>query len=230
MDGNGRWAQKRHMPRSFGHIKGASNLKSVVKESLAKSIKYLTVFAFSTENWRRPSDEVAQLFDLFAQYLQCEIDGMCRQGIRLRIIGDRSTFPKELIDAIGRVENITSLNDKLHLTVAVNYGGKWDVVQAVQGWQQANPYLTVSDLTPAKLEPYLSTVGLPDPDLLIRTGGESRLSNFLVWQGAYSELYFSDTYWPDFDADSLDAAIESYGKRIRRFGKTDEQLKEVKTT
>jgi undecaprenyl diphosphate synthase len=168
---------------------------------------------------------VALLFDLFAQYLNNEFENLRKQGVRLRIIGDRSAFPDELVREMQRVEALTAANQALQLTVAVNYGGKWDIVQAVKNWQQANPYATVDQLTPSKLEGHLSTAGLPEPDLLIRTGGESRLSNFLIWQGAYSELYFSPQYWPDFNAASLDKALQSYSERIRRFGKTDEQIK-----
>lgn len=224
MDGNGRWAQKRMLPRQVGHLKGVSNLKEVVKACFLRGIECLTVFAFSTENWRRPPDEVAFLFDLFAQYLNKEVEDLHQQGGRLRIIGDRSAFPLELQHEIQRVETVTEHNQKLQLTVAVNYGGKWDILQAVKSWQHAHPYQTVEELTAAQLDPYLSTCGLPEPDLLIRTGGESRMSNFLIWQCAYTELYFSPEYWPDFNAKSLDDAIDCYAKRVRRFGKTDEQV------
>jgi undecaprenyl diphosphate synthase len=225
MDGNGRWAERRLMPRTLGHVKGAANLKDVVRACFSRGISYLTVFAFSTENWKRPPGEVALLFDLFAQYLNNEFENLRKQGVRLRIIGDRSAFPDELVREMQRVESLTAANQTLQLTVAVNYGGKWDIVQAVKDWQHDNPYATVDQLTPSKLEGHLSTAGLPEPDLLIRTGGESRLSNFLIWQGAYSELYFSPEYWPDFNAASLDKALRSYGERVRRFGKTDEQIK-----
>lgn len=224
MDGNGRWAQKRVLPRRMGHVKGAGNLKEVVKACFERGIEYLTVFAFSTENWRRPPDEVALLFDLFAQYLHKEVENLRQRGCRLRIIGDRSAFSQELQTEMQRVEIATAHNTQLHLTIALNYGGRWDVIQAVKNWQLAHPYQTVDELTPAGLDRYLSTADLPEPDLLIRTGGESRLSNFLIWQCAYTELHFSSQYWPDFNAKSLDAALESYSERVRRFGKTDEQV------
>jgi undecaprenyl diphosphate synthase len=224
MDGNGRWAQKRLMPRSVGHVMGAKNLKDVVKACFARDIRCLTVFAFSTENWRRPPDEVALLFDLFAQYLDREVEDLCRQGCRLKVIGDRSEFPEELQEKICSVESATAGNDKMTLSVAINYGGKWDIMDAVKKWQRANPYQSVEQLTPGKLDAYLSTGGLPEPDLLIRTGGESRVSNFLIWQCAYTEFYFSGEYWPDFNAASLDKALQEYAGRVRRFGKTDEQV------
>ena len=224
MDGNGRWAKKRLMPRSVGHIVGAKNLKDVVKACFARGIRYLTVFAFSTENWRRPPDEVALLFDLFVQYLDREVESLCRQGCRLRVIGDRSEFPVELQEKIRSVETATARNEKMTLSVAINYGGKWDIMEAVKKWQRANPYQSVEQLNPGKLDVYLSTSGIPEPDLLIRTGGESRLSNFLIWQCAYTEFYFSAEYWPDFNAASLDKALQEYAGRVRRFGKTDEQV------
>ena len=227
MDGNGRWAQKRMLPRHVGHIKGAANLREVVKACFTRGIECLTVFAFSTENWRRPPDEVAFLFDLFAQYLNKEVEKLSQQGGRLRIIGDRSAFPLELQQEMQRVEAATAHNQKLQLTVAINYGGKWDILQAAKSWQIAHPYQNVEQITVAELDPYLSTAGLPDPDLLIRTGGESRLSNFMIWQCAYTELYFSSEYWPDFNAKSLDDAIDCYAKRVRRFGKTDEQVMKI---
>ena len=224
MDGNGRWAKKRLLPRSVGHIKGAANLKEIVKACFSRGVECLTVFAFSTENWRRPPDEVAILFDLFVRYLQQEVQELKEKGVRLRIIGDRSGFPDELQKQMQLAEAATVNNSKLHLTVAVSYGGKWDIIQAVKGWQRDNPYASTDELTPEALDPHLSTAGLPDPDLMIRTGGESRMSNFLIWQSAYTELYFSPEYWPDFSAKSLDGAIEWYAERVRRFGKTDEQV------
>ena len=224
MDGNGRWAQQRMLPRQVGHVKGAGNLREVIKASHARGIECLTVFAFSTENWRRPPAEVSFLFDLFRQYLNNELESLRQKQIQLRIIGDRSAFSPELQQQIQEVEAATVCKPKLQLTVALNYGGKWDVLQAVKSWQKANPERSVEQLDPEQIEPYLSTTGLPDPDLLIRTGGESRLSNFLIWQCAYTELYFSSEFWPDFNADSLDKALQSYGQRVRRFGKTDEQV------
>lgn len=229
MDGNGRWANKRLMPRSVGHIKGAANLKEVAKACLTRGIEWLTVFAFSTENWRRPPDEVSFLFDLFEQYLNKEVDKLHQQGARLRIIGDRSPFPLALQQKIQEAEAATAHNQKLNLTVAANYGGKWDIIQATRGWQRAHPNDTVEQLSAAALDPYLCTAGLPEPDLLIRTGGEARLSNFLIWQCAYTELYFSPEYWPDFNARSLELALEWYAERVRRFGQTDEQVRAEST-
>lgn len=224
MDGNGRWSKKRLMPRNIGHLMGASNLRNIVKACLNHSIQHLTVFAFSTENWKRPPEEVAILFDLFVRYLKTEISELQAQGIRLRIIGDQSAFPKELKDQIDFALEATRQGRKLDLTVAINYGGRWDILQAVQSWQMAHPYESLEQLSQAQLEPYLATHPLPEPDLLIRTGGESRLSNFLIWQCAYTEMYFTKELWPDFSEQSLSQAIEWYAQRIRRFGKTDEQV------
>ena len=224
MDGNGRWAKKRLLPRAVGHVKGAANVRSVVQACTDQGVDYLTLFAFSTENWRRPEEEVSTLMDLFIQYLDKEVHEMKEAGIRFRIIGDRSAFTPTLQDRILRAEQETSHNSKLHLTIAANYGGKWDILNATHLWAVANPGVPVSSLEPAALDAYLSTAGLPDPDLLIRTGGESRMSNFLLWQMAYTELYFTDTFWPEFGASELESVIEWFGKRVRRFGKTDEQV------
>ncbi|MEI7740539.1 MAG: polyprenyl diphosphate synthase [Betaproteobacteria bacterium] len=225
MDGNGRWSKKRFMPRNVGHLMGASNLRGIVRACVEKHIQHLTVFAFSTENWRRPPEEVATLFDLFVRYLKSEIRDLQAQGIRLKVIGDHSAFPKELQDQIDSACALTAQGRVLTLTVAINYGGKWDILQAMQAWQRAHPYDSLDQMTQDQLTPYLSTYPLPEPDLLIRTGGESRLSNFLIWQTAYTELYFTDLLWPDFDARALQLALDSYAQRIRRFGKTDDQVK-----
>jgi undecaprenyl diphosphate synthase len=224
MDGNGRWAKKRLLPRAVGHVKGAANVRAIVQACREFKVEYLTLFAFSTENWRRPEDEVTTLMDLFIQYLDKEVTEMREAGIRFRIIGERSAFAPALQERIERAEQETSHNTKLHLTVAANYGGQWDILRATQLWMQANPNATLANLEPHALKNYLSTKDLPDPDLLIRTGGESRLSNFLLWQMAYTELYFTDTYWPEFDRTELESAIGWFGKRVRRFGQTDEQV------
>ena len=224
MDGNGRWSKTRLMPRNVGHLMGASNLRTIVRACIEKHVKHLTVFAFSTENWRRPPEEVATLFDLFVRYLKSEIKDLQTQGIRLKVIGDHSAFPKELHDQIDDACELTAQGQVLTLTVAINYGGKWDILQAMQAWQRAHPYENLEQLSQDQLTPYLATYPLPEPDLLIRTGGESRLSNFLIWQSAYTELYFTDLLWPDFDAKALQAALDSYAQRVRRFGKTDEQV------
>ncbi|MBU3713237.1 MAG: isoprenyl transferase [Limnohabitans sp.] len=224
MDGNGRWAKKRFLPRTVGHVKGAAGVRRIVKACADRDIRYLTLFAFSTENWRRPPEEVSTLMDLFVQYLQKEMADMSSEGVRLRVIGDRSAFPQDLQARIAAAEQATAHNTTLHLTVAANYGGQWDILQAMRAWHHANPQQALEDLQEQDLAAYLSTADLPDPDLLIRTGGESRISNFLLWQMAYTELYFVDDYWPDFDEDCLVKALTWYASRVRRFGRTDEQV------
>jgi undecaprenyl diphosphate synthase len=224
MDGNGRWAKKRLLPRTVGHVKGAANVRTMVQCCFDLGIEYLTLFAFSTENWRRPQDEVTTLMDLFMQYLDKEVGEMSQAGIRLRIIGDRTAFSASLQERIAKAEQLTRGNSKLHLTIAANYGGQWDILNAAQLWMKANPSLGINAMEPAALNRYLSTSELPDPDLLIRTGGESRLSNFLLWQMAYTELFFTETYWPEFGADEFTKVIKWFAQRVRRFGKTDEQV------
>jgi undecaprenyl diphosphate synthase len=224
MDGNGRWAKKRMLPRTVGHVKGAATARKVVRACMAAGVTHLTLFAFSTENWRRPPDEVRKLMDLFMQYLQKELRDMQEGGIRLRVIGERTALGPELCEWIDIVESTTRDNDRFHLTVALNYGGQWDILQAVQAWQKANPAMGLTDLRAADLGGYLSTAGLPEPDLLIRTGGEARVSNFLLWQMAYTEMYFTDVLWPDFNAAHLQNALHWFGRRVRRFGRTDEQV------
>jgi undecaprenyl diphosphate synthase len=219
MDGNGRWAQKRMMPRTVGHVTGASRVKALVQACADQGIKYLTIFAFSTENWGRPEEEVSTLMSLFIKYLDKEIAAMSQQGVRLKVLGDISKFPSELQERIQKVEQQTAANTVITLNVAANYGGRWDVVQAVQRWQEANPDKVLSDLTPEDVANHHSTAGMPDPDLLIRTGGESRISNFLLWQCAYTELYFTDVLWPDFTQENLNEAVAWFMARQRRFGK-----------
>ena len=224
MDGNGRWAQKRHMPRTVGHAKGAAGVRALVESCAKKGIKYLTLFAFSTENWKRPADEVSTLMGLFVQYLEKEMSALSEAGVRLKVIGDISAFPTDLQTRIQMAEQATTKNQALTLTVAANYGGQWDVVQAVQRWLDSNPGESLVQLTQDQLAQHLSTAGMPDPDLLIRTGGEQRISNFLLWQSAYSELYFTDVLWPDFDETQLAKALSWYSDRTRRFGLTTEQI------
>ena len=224
MDGNGRWAKKRFLPRTVGHVKGAAGVRRIVKACADRDIQYLTLFAFSTENWRRPPEEVSTLMDLFVQYLQKEMADMSREGVRLRVIGDRSAFSADLQARIAAAEQATAHNTTLHLTVAANYGGQWDILQASRAWQKAHPNLSIQDLREQDLAAYLSTADLPDPDLLIRTGGESRISNVLLWQMAYTEMYFVDDYWPDFDEASLAKALAWFASRVRRFGRTDDQV------
>ena len=224
MDGNGRWAQKRHMPRTVGHAKGAAGVKALVEHCAKLGIKCLTLFAFSTENWSRPADEVSTLMGLFVQYLEKEMGALAAAGVRLKVIGDVAGFPAELQTRIHAAEAATQHNQAITLCVAANYGGQWDMVQAVKNWQVANPAADVSQLTQQQLTLHLSTAGMPDVDLVIRTGGEQRISNFLLWQAAYAELYFSDALWPDFDPQALDDVLAWYSRRTRRFGKTTEQL------
>lgn len=220
MDGNGRWAKKRFMPRTAGHVKGASIVRSLVKACVDRGIKYVTLFAFSTENWKRPEDEVSTLMSLFIQYLKKEVRDMQKEGVKLNVIGDLSQFSPELQCNIREAMAMTSDCTGITLTVAANYGGRWDIVQAVQAWQQANPSRSVGEMTEADLSAHISTStsDIPEPDLLIRTGGESRVSNFMLWQLAYSEFYFTDVLWPDFDVVEFDKALDWFGSVDRRFG------------
>jgi undecaprenyl diphosphate synthase len=222
MDGNGRWAKKRLMPRVAGHSQGVERVRDVIKHCAERGVEYLTLFAFSSENWRRPKEEVTKLMELFVMALEREVDKLNRNGIRLKIIGDLSRFDNKLRKLIADGEKMTAEHARLTLTVAANYGGRWDIMQAVNAWQTANP--NAGEMTEQDLAEHLSMAYAPEPDLFIRTGGEQRISNFLLWQLAYTELYFTDKLWPDFDAAALDAAIASYQKRERRFGRTSEQL------
>jgi undecaprenyl diphosphate synthase len=225
MDGNGRWAQQRHMPRALGHAKGADGVRKLVELCAGLGVKYLTLFAFSTENWRRPEEEISTLMDLFVQYLEREMNGLAAAGVRLKVIGDISGFSRTLQDRIGATERVTQNNKVITLVVAANYGGRWDVLQAVKGWQVANPNSRLSQLTQDELAQHLSTSGMPDVDLLIRTGGEQRISNFLLWQAAYAELFFTSVLWPDFGEVALIEALNWFAQRTRRFGMTNEQAK-----
>jgi undecaprenyl diphosphate synthase len=225
MDGNGRWAKQRYLPRVAGHQRGVEALRETVKACHTLGVEYLTVFAFSSENWRRPQDEVSFLMQLFVKMLEREVSRLHENNIRLKIIGDRSRFEDALNRAILDAEALTANNTALTFTIAANYGGRWDVMQAMQAMLQARPELA-SGFAESDLEPFLSMPYAPEPDLFIRTGGEQRISNFLLWQLAYTELYFTDTLWPAFDREALQAAIQSYQARERRFGRTSEQLKE----
>jgi undecaprenyl diphosphate synthase len=223
MDGNGRWAKQRMLPRVAGHGKGVERVRDVIRACIERGVQYLTLFAFSSENWRRPPEEVSRLMELFVMALEKEVGKMHQNGIRLRVIGDLSRFDVKIQRLIKEGEALTAGNERLTVTVAANYGGRWDILQAVNACRREHPgEIEVSE---AALTPYLSMGDAPEPDLFIRTGGEQRISNFLLWQLAYSELYFTDTLWPDFDAQALDAAIASYQQRERRFGRTSEQLK-----
>ena len=223
MDGNGRWAKKRFLPRVAGHQRGVETVRKVVKACRELGVEYLTLFAFSSENWRRPADEVSFLMQLFLKMLEREVEKLHENNIRLKIIGDRSHFDGKLNQRIAEAEQLTANNTSLTLTIAANYGGRWDIMQAVQSMLQARPEL-VSSFSEAELEPYLSMHYAPEPDLFIRTGGEQRISNFLLWQLAYTEFYFTGTLWPAFDREALQAAIQSYQTRERRFGRTSEQV------
>ncbi len=224
MDGNGRWAQKRHMPRTFGHVKGAAVVRGLLEFCAHKQVKYLTLFAFSTENWSRPAEEVSTLMNLFLNYLEKELKNLSQAGVRLQVIGNVSCFDQELQDRINEAVKTTAENESIVLTVAANYGGQWDIVQAVQRWQTEHPEADAKDISQKQLAHYLSTGKMPDPDLLIRTGGEQRLSNFLLWQAAYSELYFTDVMWPDFNSGHLELALNWFKNRRRRFGRVSKQV------
>lgn len=223
MDGNGRWAKKRFLPRVAGHQQGVETVRAMVKACIERGIQYLTLFAFSSENWRRPAEEVGFLMNLFVAALEREVGRLHANGVRLRVVGDLSAFEPRLIDLIRRGENVTAENKQLTLTIAANYGGRWDLMQAFNGLALAYPE-NAGNYTETDLAPFLAMSYAPEPDLFIRTGGEQRISNFLLWQLAYSELYFTDKYWPDFDETALDDAIGSFQRRERRFGRTSEQL------
>ncbi len=221
MDGNGRWAKKRFLPRVAGHVKGVERVKDVIKHCIELGVEQLSLFAFSSENWRRPQEEVSKLMELFVIALEREVGKMHKNGIRLRIIGDIDRFDTRLQELIRQGEVLTAGNRRLTVNVAANYGGRWDILNAMNAWIMAHPGEPISE---ADLAARLSLGDTPEPDLFIRTGGEERISNFLLWQLAYTELYFTDTLWPDFNAKALDRAVISYQKRERRFGRTSEQL------
>ncbi len=226
MDGNGRWAQKRFMPRTVGHQAGVKAVRKIVEYCATHNVEVLTLFAFSSENWRRPEAEVSLLMSLFMATLQREINKLDRNSIRLRFIGDRSAFSEKLQQKMAEGEAQTQNNKALTLVVAANYGGHWDICQAFLQMQEkmAVGELKKEDINEQLINQYLSTADLPEPDLFIRTGGEQRVSNFMLWQLAYTELYFTTTLWPDFDQNSLEDAIKSFRSRQRRFGHTGEQV------
>jgi undecaprenyl diphosphate synthase len=226
MDGNGRWATKRFLPRVAGHVKGVEAVRNIVEACVVRGVEYVTLFAFSSENWRRPAEEVSLLMRLFMTALEREVAKMHANDIRLKVVGDLRRFDVKLQQMIADAERRTANNKRMTVTVCANYGGRWDIMQAVGKMVAGNPGAT--DFSEQQLAPYLSMAYAPEPDLFIRTGGEERISNFLLWQLAYSELYFTDTYWPDFDAAALDKAIHSYRQRERRFGRTSEQIVEQK--
>jgi undecaprenyl diphosphate synthase len=229
MDGNGRWAEQRKRPRNLGHQAGLKALKKTAEHCARSGVKTLTVFAFSSENWQRPKQEVTRLMELFLRALDREVKNLHQNGIRLTFIGDRGQFPPEIQERMDAAEELTRNNDGMILNVAANYGGRWDIVQAAR---RAIDSVSGGRLEAAALDEetfagFLSTAELPEPDLLIRTGGEMRISNFLLWQCAYSEMYFTPVLWPDFDADQLDQALAAYRSRERRFGRTGEQIRDI---
>ena len=220
MDGNGRWAKKRFLPRVMGHKKGLDALENLCAECSAAGVEYLTVFAFSTENWRRPADEVSFLMGLFLTALQKKVAKMHKNGLRLKVIGDRSRFPAEIQAGIRDAEALTAANTGLTLTIAADYGGRWDILQAANALIKEGK----SEISESDLAAKLMLAEAPEPDLFIRTGGETRISNFMLWQMAYAEFYFTDTLWPDFDSREMHRALESFQQRERRYGRTSEQL------
>ncbi len=226
MDGNGRWAYQKGLPRTEGHREGLQRVKQIVKICPNLGINILTIFAFSSENWKRPSDEVDYLLELFLQVLEDEVSELHERGVSLRFIGNLNAFPTSLRKKMDSVERATTGNKALVLNVAVNYGGKWDMVQAVRSICKGvkNGEKSLSSIDESLLSNHLCLSDFPDPDLLIRTGGEKRLSNYLLWQLAYTELYFTDVYWPDFGVENFKAAVESFSKRERRFGMTSDQI------
>ncbi|HMJ49996.1 MAG TPA: isoprenyl transferase [Burkholderiales bacterium] len=228
MDGNGRWAKQRFLPRVAGHRRGVEAVREVIKACAKQGVGFLTLFAFSSENWRRPKEEVSVLMQLFIRALEQEIAKLHENNIRFKVVGDINRFEPRLSKLIREAESLTAHNTKLTLTIAANYGGRWDIMQAVQRMLADHPKLS-KGFDEYDLAPYLAMHYAPEPDLFIRTGGEQRISNFLLWQMAYTEMYFTETLWPDFDSKSLDLAILSYQQRERRFGRTSEQLEEARS-
>lgn len=222
MDGNGRWARRRYLPRIAGHRRGVEAVRAVIRACMERGVSYLTLFAFSSENWRRPPEEVSFLMQLFMRALKNEVRRLHDNGVRFRVIGDLSRFEPAIIELIREAEALTAGNQRLTLTVAANYGGRWDIATALNRLVSRHPGR--SDFCEEEISAELAMSYAPEPDLFIRTGGEQRISNFLLWQLAYTELYFTDTLWPDFDEFALDKAFESYRSRERRFGRTSEQL------
>ncbi|HET6603903.1 MAG TPA: polyprenyl diphosphate synthase [Xanthomonadaceae bacterium] len=226
MDGNGRWAERRRRPRTVGHRAGARAVNLCIDYCLERGVQALTLFAFSSENWQRPADEVGALMQLFLRALDREVDELHRRGVRLRFIGERAAFSEDLRERMDRAESLTSANTRLHLNVAANYGGHWDIVQAARqlAAEAAAGHLDPGSIDAASLARRLCLADLPEPDLFIRTGGEQRLSNFVLWQLAYCELWFTDVLWPDLDRATLDRAFAEFASRERRFGLTGGQV------
>lgn len=226
MDGNGRWAQARHRPRTIGHRAGARAVNACIDACLEDGIEVLTLFAFSSENWRRPKEEVGALMQLFLRALDREVDELLRRGVRIRFIGERSAFAPELQSRMTKAEQVTAGNSRLNLCIAANYGGRWDIAHAARTLAERVAAGTIepASIDESSLRPFLALSDLPDADLFIRTGGEQRISNFLLWQLAYCELHFTDILWPDFDAAALRAAIADFAGRERRYGMTAAQI------
>ncbi|GAM99397.1 undecaprenyl diphosphate synthase [alpha proteobacterium U9-1i] len=223
MDGNGRWARQRSRPRTFGHGEGVEALRRTVEAAGDLGVQYLTVFGFSTENWSRPAEEVNALFDLLRLYVSRDLDKLVREGVRVRVIGGRNGLQRDIAEIIDNAEARTRHNDKLNLTIAFNYGGQDEIARAARAIavDAAEGKISPEDVTPALFERYLDTSDLPTPDVLVRTSGELRLSNFMLWQAAYAELVFLDVLWPDFDKEALQSAIDEFQRRTRRFGGTE---------
>lgn len=226
MDGNGRWARAKNRPRLIGHKKGVAAVREIVKTCSQLNVECLSLFAFSSENWKRPEEEIKHLMGLFMLALDREAKSLARNNVKLKIIGDLSAFSEKLQQKIRHVEELTAQSTGLNLIVAANYGGRWDITKATKeiGKLIETGKKTSTSITEDDISQQLTTVDFPDPDLFIRTGGEKRISNFLIWQMAYAELYFTDVLWPDFNAEHLNAAIQDYSSRQRRFGKTSEQV------
>ncbi|AMP37759.1 MULTISPECIES: polyprenyl diphosphate synthase [Ralstonia solanacearum species complex] len=224
MDGNGRWATERHLPRMAGHSRGLDAVRAAVEAANNRGVRYLTLFAFSSENWRRPAEEISFLMKLFMTALRREVSKLHDNGIRLRVVGDLGAFSPRIQLLIREAEAKTAANSGLTVTIAANYGGRWDILQAMRALVADQPDIAPEAITEEALSPYLSLAYAPEPDLFIRTSGEQRISNFLLWQLAYSELYFTERYWPDFDAAEMDRAFAWYRNRERRFGRTSAQV------
>jgi undecaprenyl diphosphate synthase len=229
MDGNGRWARKRALPRHLGHRSGVGAVRKIVETAAKRGVNYLTLFAFSSENWSRPRDEVSKLMGLFVEALQREVDDLHRNNVRLEFIGARELLQPSLLEMIAAAEDLTRDNAGLRLQVAVAYGGRWDIVRAAQSLAKgvAEGELSADAIDDDAIANRLALGGIPDPDLLIRTGGEQRISNFLLWNLAYAELWFCDTLWPDFDEQDFDRALEFFANRERRYGHTGDQVEAV---
>ena len=220
LDGNGRWAKKRNMPRNYGHTQGSKTVEKICEDAYKIGVKYLTVYAFSTENWKRPKDEVDAIMKLLRSYLQTSKKTAKKNNMRVRILGDKTGLSEDIQKSIDELEKVSRENTGLNLQVAINYGGRDEIIRAVKALSLdiKKNTIAIDNIDEKAMENYMDTKGIPDPDLLIRTSGEKRLSNFLLWQLAYTEFYFTDVLWPDFDKKELMKAIEYYNSRVRRFG------------